>query len=128
MDTRSRALTLNGHAVKLYFAQPDDRRLYPVAYVSGTKPDMDMPAYSTIGVDPENDAAWRRYNRAEIKQQRLLLEEVLPGLQHLLGYTAPIKAAFSRKAGCSCSCSPGFKLDRPVYLDGRRVVGIYVTK
>lgn len=49
------------------------------------------------GCDPENDAQWRRYNRAEVTIQKEVAEQVFPGATF----------RFSRYAGCSCPCSPG---------------------
>lgn len=62
------------------------------------------PPYSTKGEDPENDRAWRRYNRAELQLDR----EIAGKLYALSGGT--FDGWFSRTAGCSCQCSPGFVL------------------
>jgi hypothetical protein len=92
----------------------------------------DQPPVSVKGDDPENDKAWRRYNRAELNSMNNglnafelelyntpdptgLLAEIY---EALVGYTRK----FSRKAGCSCGCSPGFVMGGKVYarLDGIR--------
>lgn len=57
------------------------------------------PPYSRIGDDPENDKAWRKYNRAETELARAAIEAAFPTFG---------KSSFSRYAGCSCPCSPGF--------------------
>lgn len=66
---------------------------------------MERPAYSVFGEDPQNDAAWKAYNRLEIKLMREKIQAELDkaGIEG--------KFSFSRKAGCSCGCSAGFILD-----------------
>lgn len=67
-------------------------------FVSGQpKPDMPCPPPSLKGDDPDNDRAWRAYNRAEVKNMRTFLSAVVDGTWN-----------FNRRAGCSCPCSPGF--------------------
>lgn len=70
------------------------------------EPDMEMPAFSTKGVDPENDAAWRKYNREELRLMRAIVDPVVKAEFPGLG-----KLSFSRTAGCSCGCSPAFRAE-----------------
>jgi hypothetical protein len=65
-----------------------------------------MPEPSIKGEDPANDKLWRKYNKAEkILQMELMKEVVRKGLmeEEILQ-----DLTFSRKAGCSCGCSPGW--------------------
>lgn len=79
------------------------RAIKHLVFVSGTPdPDMPMPAYSIKGNDPANDAAWRAYNNREIAIMRAAAAEALD--------LDPAELRFSRKAGCSCGCSPGFRV------------------
>lgn len=66
---------------------------------------MERPKYSIKGEDPENDLAWKVYNRLELKLMREKIAEAFTaaGIEG--------KLSFSRKAGCSCGCSAGFILD-----------------
>lgn len=67
-------------------------------------PDMVDPGGwgSQRGVDPTVDAACDQYKRAQVKTKRRYAEEAL----RRRGYET--KIVFSRTAGCSCGCSPGF--------------------
>lgn len=91
-------------------------------FVSGeAKPDMPVPPYgSTRGDGSAEDKAWKAYNRAEVANQRDLIEEALaqnPELATKLG-----KLSFSRKAGCGCGCSPGF------IAEGQGSQDIWITR
>jgi hypothetical protein len=59
----------------------------------------DHPPYSVKGDDLANDKAWRKYNKMESDLARAAIDAVFPEFG---------KSLFSRKAGCSCPCSPGF--------------------
>lgn len=59
-----------------------------------------------------SDADWRRFNRAEIKVMRAHGDALIASL----GLSSDIEYKFSRKAGCSCPCSPGFILDRKLWV------------
>lgn len=100
------------------------------AFVWGTSvPESVMvePVYTRFGDDPANDSAWRKFNKLEVAAERVALDEALNLLQ-VLGYEVDgIDPKFSRKAGCSCSCSPGFRLGRRVHVSGLGLVDIYVT-
>jgi hypothetical protein len=62
-----------------------------------------VPEYTTRGEDVANDKAWDSYNRNWTKVSKAAafaaLEKV--GVEFK-------KASFSRRAGCSCPCSPGW--------------------
>lgn len=100
-------------------------------YAPYTAPDMEEPAFSIKGQDEELDAAWRKYNRAEVKLMREVLAkaadeigDVLMNEDNELFYTAlqaiKGKLSWSRTAGCSCGCSMGFIAARQhVIGDGR---------
>lgn len=76
-----------------------------VVWVNGkaVEPQFEHPGYGS-----DEDKAWRRYNREETRLRKQVFDQ--------LGFTG----RFSRKAGCSCGCSPGFVAQEPVYLKGRR--------
>lgn len=74
-------------------------------------PEMDLPPYRTDGEDPENEDAWRRYNREERRIMRGYAEEGIAALGICGIQTEDVKLRFSRKAGCSCGCSPAFHVD-----------------
>lgn len=86
-------------------------------YVHGERtPAYDHPPYGPKGEDEQVDKAWKAYNRAELKVMRRYAQEAL----ELLKADPEVKLAYSRYAGCSCPCSPGF------LLKGARGVVLYV--
>jgi hypothetical protein len=100
---------------------------YTRVYVSGQpEPDMERPSYGVKGENEENDAAWRRYNREELRLMRKALEQPMADLALLLE-RPPTALKFSRKAGCTCNCSPGFIGDTQARFAGRRLSQISVT-
>lgn len=66
----------------------------------------EQPDITIRGEDPESDKAWDAYNRWEKK----VAKEALVGvLSKAVGRKVlPNEVKYSRKAGCSCPCSPGF--------------------
>lgn len=82
---------------------------------------LELPPFSVKGKDPEVDIAWRKYNRAEITIMRERARKWLDdnGL-------SDVKLSFSRKAGCSCGCSPGFIADRQIVQDRGTILDIFV--
>lgn len=90
---------------------------------------------------PEIDKAWDRANRAYVDASTHHVERVLrtlffqgdlSGGNNVLG-----KVRFSKNAGCSCGCSPGWVMDETTYtsLPQRQVPGssafiedIFITK
>lgn len=119
-DTKSVRFELDGMKVHLraedYNSRPGRK---PRVYVSGSglEPDFPRPAYSIKGEDAELDKAWRKYNAEEIRLQKAAAARAMTALAQVPGFqlfgTGELR--FSRKAGCSCSCSPGLLLDAHVY-------------
>jgi len=68
---------------------------------------MKEPEYSVKGENPELDKAWRKYNKAEQEIQRAIIQEALTLHPELFDNPEGLK--WSRKAGCACGCSPGWK-------------------
>jgi hypothetical protein len=74
-----------------------------IIFVDGTKPDLPVPPYGQKGENADNDRDWRIYNREEVR----LMKEAAS-----LATCLPVTAfTFSRKAGCSCPCSPGLLME-----------------
>ena len=61
--------------------------------------------YTRRGDYPAVDRAFDAYNKSIVKAKREMLNSVLP---LLCDAPEELKITFSRKAGCSCGCSPGF--------------------
>lgn len=85
--------------------------------------------HTIIGDDPEMDKRWKAHNREVIKAKRDVLAHVLnhPEFTQLpddLQKALSSKMGFSRYAGCSCPCSPGFKLKG---AENTRLLGIKGT-
>lgn len=101
--------------------KPRKARLYVNAPDSWLPP-SDHLKFTIKGDDPEMDAEWRRYNNAEIHAKREAIKYARAAFSlksvndpmHCTDnafYTADLGSKqwkFSRKAGCSCRCSPGF--------------------
>ena len=102
-------------------------------YVHGTSPEDFGIAEKPESYDdePENNKRWKAYNRKEVEVMRFFVNQcLLRGLKQLgypveLDQTPDIK--FSRKCGCSCGCSPGFK-SNGIIGAGRTHVGITVER
>jgi hypothetical protein len=66
--------------------------------------------FTQRGQFPALDKAWDAFNGWIVEQKRqalyLVMEELVDDAEELLE-----GATFSRKAGCSCGCSPGFVVD-----------------
>ena len=58
------------------------------------------PPYTLKGNDPANDKAWKVYNKKELAMMEKFM--ILTGMGDKNEWR------FSRKAGCSCPCSPGW--------------------
>lgn len=72
------------------------------------EPEMELPAPTMRGEDVEVDKAYDRYNRAQVRIWKAHLvaameQGVVPNVEGI---------RFSKKAGCSCPCSPGFIVDK----------------
>jgi hypothetical protein len=93
--------------------RPRDRFGKARVYVFGAEePNIELPAPKFKGEDPENDKAYRDFNRkfaANMKAYAILAQEN--------GEVPNAKLRFSAKAGCSCPCSPGFILDKHSSVD-----------
>jgi len=91
------------------------RREKSVIYVSSPSPDevfgLPQPKPSCKGDEPDNDALWRKYNKAELSIQRGLLQLKRRELLKAFGFeneNLDVTFKWSRTAGCSCGCSPGW--------------------
>jgi hypothetical protein len=62
----------------------------------------ERPPYSVKGTNPANDNLWKRYNQAEVRLMREAVDKAME-----LDLIPRDSYSFSRKAGCSCGCSPG---------------------
>jgi len=87
------------------------------------------PPYTMVGEDPENDKAWKAYNRAEVRTMKAGLLEANAAFNFLPADGWEL--TFSRKAGCSCGCSPAFILKTStggfLWIDGKRYKSVWVV-
>jgi len=65
------------------------------------------PEYSRKGDNPSLDKEWKQYNKAELLIQKRIINQAVRG--GLLEESFAKGLKFSRKAGCGCGCSPGWK-------------------
>lgn len=95
-------------------ATPRDKAGKSRVYVwDAPDPDIALPAPTIRGEVPEVDKAYGRYNRAVVRIQKAHLvaameQGLLPDIQGI---------RHSVKAGCSCTCSPGFIIDTHTGFD-----------
>lgn len=77
-----------------------------------------QPEWSIKGENPANDKLWKKYNKFEIAIQKKLIEKAIE--RKMLPENILNGLSFSRKAGCSCGCSPGWKakdwVRRDIYI------------
>jgi hypothetical protein len=64
------------------------------------------PEYSRKGENPELDKAWRKYNKIEVNLQRGIIDQAVK--HGMIEEDLAKELKWSRKAGCSCGCSPGW--------------------
>lgn len=67
----------------------------------------EQPEYSKKGDDVELDKAWRKYNKAELDMQKTIINRAVA--TGLIDSEFAKQLKWSRKAGCSCGCSPGWR-------------------
>jgi hypothetical protein len=81
----------------------------------------ERPDYSVKGDDPAIDKLWRKYNKAELEIQKVIIDRAVE--KGLLDENIAKKLKWSRKAGCGCGCSPGWKAKD----FGRQTIWLTVT-
>ena len=64
------------------------------------------PEYSRKGENPELDKAWGKYNKVEVNIQKQLIDHAVS--HGMIEEDLAKELKWSRKAGCSCGCSPGW--------------------
>lgn len=105
------------------WTQVDRRDRFGIVYVHGEKEEStEGLAHTLRGQDLEMDKAWNQLNRRVVKNKRDLIQEVVtnPLFENLpdeIRSALSSKLSFSRYAGCSCPCSPGFR------TSDRRILG-----
>lgn len=77
--------------------------------------------WSEIGLFPEVDALYKRLNREHARAANQVAQVVLALDIEGLSVPAAMKTRFSRRAGCSCPCSPGVILPNALRLGGAPV-------
>jgi hypothetical protein len=89
----------------------DSRRKHTIVYISNPFDPKDFgfdgqPEYSRKGENPELDKAWRKYNKIEVNLQRGIIDQAVK--HGMIEEDLAKELKWSRKAGCSCGCSPGW--------------------
>jgi len=65
-----------------------------------------QPEYSRKGEDKALDKEWKKYNKYELLIQKKIIDQAVQ--DGLLDKSLAEELKWSRKAGCSCGCSPGW--------------------
>lgn len=68
------------------------------------------------GVSEESDKMFDKLNRQVVKNQRTLIEEAMELVPELAAVLDGVKMFHSRRAGCSCPCSPGFVAQARIHV------------
>lgn len=81
----------------------------------------EQPEPSVKGKDPANDKLWRKYNKAELELEKIIINQAVE--EGLLDENIAKELKWSRTAGCKCGCSKGW-----VSKDyGRQTIWLTVT-
>ena len=81
----------------------------------------ERPEPSIKGEDPTNDKLWKKYNKAELEIQKVIIDRAVE--KGLLDENIAKELKWSRTAMCSCGCSPSW-----VSKDyGRQTIWLTVT-
>jgi len=70
----------------------------------------ERPKVTRRGEFPDVDKAWDAYNK---QHKRIVRDAIVATLNEMVGHRYEVKSSdvrYSRKAGCTCPCSPGFIL------------------
>lgn len=91
---------------------------------------LEKPAdleYTLKGDDPEMDARWAKFNRAEVATMRELADFIFTNDDFRCIFVGGLdpKLSFSRTAGCPCGCSAGFIASKKIEI--RRDDTFYVV-
>ncbi|AXH47343.1 hypothetical protein SEA_EDEN_48 [Microbacterium phage Eden] len=70
------------------------------------------------GNNEEVDALFRKLNRLEVKNMKAVIAEAVAEVPELAAILEGVNLTFSKKAGCSCGCSPAFVPSRDLGVDG----------
>lgn len=118
---------LDGHKVVFNseenYRRPSKKtRLYVSGYAEATElmaeaERLSQEAGSLLrGVSEAADKAWDKANRQIVKNQKARIQELKEESELIDNLLAGRKFNFSRHAGCSCPCSPGFIADGVIRL------------
>lgn len=124
--------TRNRYEATTISARDDDRRKDGLFVYVSTPVDSPLeqgspPPYGPRGVDVFVDEAWDAYNRYLIASWRIALPEVIErvlGVDRDEAMALAAAAKYDRKLGCTCPCSPGFRIKTPL---ARRGYNRYLT-
>lgn len=108
-----------GRIVMSIWGNPSPEDIDPVTW------NKEQLALKWDEIDVKGSLVWKAYNKAEINILKLAIKEsavlIKKGLKDagvsdaVLEQYDDLKWQFSRKAGCSCGCSPGFVLKTKEY-------------
>lgn len=86
--------------------------------------------YAPRGTNPVEDKLFNKLNRQVIANKREVLEAAMEAVYELGEVLVDAKFNFSRTAGCSCPCSPGFIVDRVIRdtESGLTISDIFITR
>jgi len=127
ISIRTRAWDEKAKRTRLYVSGEED-----VDFSAAYEADRADGGPQPRGQRPEVDKMFDALNRQVVRNQKKVALEAIAAIEPLAELVGKQKMTFSRKAGCSCGCSPAFILDATAMVDtdkgARFVSSIAVTK
>ncbi|QOP66641.1 hypothetical protein SEA_LAHQTEMISH_50 [Microbacterium phage Lahqtemish] len=141
MNSNDKTMTIEADGFKLTIilhpAHTWQRKTKTRIYVSG-QDDVDFSAAwellrekdpQNIGASEEVNALFRKLNRQEVKNMKAVVEELRQTSEEADAVlSVGGRLTFSKKAGCSCGCSPAFVPEHMLNINGRDVESLFITK
>jgi len=104
----------------------------PVDFTAAYEADRADGGPQPRGQRPEVDKLFDQLNRQVVKNQKKVALAAIAKIPALAELIEDCKMTFSKKAGCSCGCSPAFILDQtimvPTDMGARFVSSIAIEK
>jgi len=127
ISIRTRAWDEKSKRTRLYVAGEE-----PVDFTAAYEADRADGGPQPRGQRPEVDKLFDALNRQVVKNQKKVALEAVASIPALAELIEDCKMTFSKKAGCSCGCSPAFILDQtimvPTDMGARFVSSIAIEK
>lgn len=142
IDKNRYDVNVDGRTVRLVRKDDNDRAFQSLAYDAIDAfaeqyilDALDENVHTPITREQENTEFGKQHLREYTKLKKAAIAQAKPKLNNLLASLNEIDRVsvigeadlrFSSKAGCSCGCSPAFRLGARVYLDSVGLMDVFV--